>query len=103
MPQPLLLLVVTASGALLGVQARVNGELGARVHSALDAAAVSFLGGTLLLIVVVASVSRRRGAVLRLRRTSTVWWWWLGGLGGAAVVSGTAQGVPVDTHRNPGR
>ena len=94
MPQPLLLLVVTASGALLGVQARVNGELGARVHSALDAAAVSFLGGTLLLIVVVASVSRRRGAVLRLRRTSTVWWWWLGGLGGAAVVSGTAQGVP---------
>ena len=94
MPQPLLLLAILASGALLGVQARVNGELGARLHSALDAATVSFLGGTVLLLVIVAAVARRRAAVRRLLHTSTRWWWWLGGLGGAAVVSGTAQGVP---------
>ena len=94
MQQPLLLLAVVASGALLGVQARVNGELGARVHSALDAATVSFLGGTVVLVVLVAVLPRRRAAVIRLRHASTRWWWWLGGLAGAAVVSGTAQGVP---------
>lgn len=94
MPQPLLLLAVVASGGLLGVQARVNGELGARVHSALDAATVSFLGGTLILLVIVVAVARRRAGVARLRNATTRWWWWLGGLGGAAVVSGTAQGVP---------
>lgn len=94
MPQRPLLLAVTAAGALLGLQARVNGDLGARVHSALDAAAVSFLGGTLVLVALVLFVARRRAAVLRLRGASTRWWWWLGGIGGAAVVSGTAQGVP---------
>jgi len=93
-PQPLLLLAVAASGALLGLQARVNGELGGRLHSALDAATVSFAGGTVILLTVVAARARRRAAASRLRRTSTRWWWWLGGLGGAAVVSGTAQGVP---------
>jgi len=93
-PQRLLLLAVTASGALLGVQARVNGDLGSRLHSALDAAAVSFLGGSLVLVALVILVARRRAGVARLRGTATRWWWWLGGLGGAAVVAGTAQGVP---------
>jgi transporter family-2 protein len=95
-PQPLLLLVVVACGGLLGVQARVNGELGARLHSALDAAAVSFLGGTLILLVVVASLARRRAAVARLRGSATRWWWWWGGgAGGASVVAATAYGVPL--------
>jgi bacterial/archaeal transporter family-2 protein len=93
-PQPLLLLAVVASGALLGVQARVNGELGDRLHSALDAAGVSFLGGTLVLLLLVAGAASRRAAVARLRRMPTRWWWWLGGVGGAAVVTATAQGVP---------
>ena len=95
MPQPLLLLVVVGCGGLLGVQARVNGELGARLHSALDAAAVSFLGGTLILVVLVGALARRRAAVARLRASTTRWWWWGGGLGGAAVVAATAQGVPL--------
>ena len=95
MPQPLLLLVVVGCGGLLGVQARVNGELGARLHSALDAAAVSFLGGTLILVLLVAALARRRAAVVRLRAASTRWWWWGGGLGGAAVVATTAYGVPL--------
>ena len=95
MPQPLLLLAVVVSGGLLGVQARVNGDLGARLHSALDAAAVSFAGGTLLLVALVVGVRRHRAAVARLLHTSTGWWWWLGGVGGAAVVAATAHGVPL--------
>jgi bacterial/archaeal transporter family-2 protein len=94
-PQPLLLLAVVASGALLGVQARVNGDLAARLHSAPDAAAVSFAGGTVVLLTLVVAASRRRAAALRLRRADTRWWWWLGGLGGAAVVAATAHGVPL--------
>jgi transporter family-2 protein len=94
-PQLVLLLVVVSSGGLLGLQARVNGDLGARLHSALDAATVSFLGGTLVLLVLVAGRPRQREAAVRLRRASTrLWWWWSGGLGGAAVVAATAQGVP---------
>ena len=94
MPQPLLLLVVVGCGGLLGLQARVNGELGARLHSAPDAAAVSFLGGTVILLVLVSAFARRRAAVTRLRLSSTRWWWG-GGLGGAAVVAATAYGVPL--------
>jgi bacterial/archaeal transporter family-2 protein len=93
-PQPLLLLAVGLSGALLGVQARINGDLGTRLHSALDAAAVSFAGGTAVLLLAVV-ISSRTAAVGRLRRADTRWWWWLGGLGGAAVVAASAHGVPL--------
>jgi len=93
--QPLLLLAVLTSGGLLGIQARVNGELGARVHSSLDAAEVSFVGGLVLLVLVVAAAPGRRSAVGRLRRVPARSWWWLGGLGGAAVVAATAYGVPI--------
>ena len=95
MPQPLVLLAVVVSGGLLGVQARVNGDLGSRVHSAIDAAAVSFAGGTVLLLVLVLGRRRHRNALMRLRHVSTTWWWWLGGVGGAAVVAATAYGVPL--------
>ena len=83
---------VVAAGGLLGLQARINGQLGAHLHSAVDAALVSFGVGTALLVVIVIATSRP--AVGRLRRASTTWWWWLGGLAGAAVVSSTAEGVP---------
>ena len=95
MPQPLLLLAVVMSGALLGVQARINGDLGARLHSAVVAAGVSFLGGTLLLVALVVTMRPSRRAATRLRGAATRWWWWLGGLGGAAVVAATADGVPL--------
>ena len=95
MPQPLLLLAVVVSGGLLGVQARVNGDLGARLHSALDAAAVSFAGGTMLLVALVLGIRRHRAALVQLRANPTRWWWWLGGVGGAAVVAATAYGVPL--------
>jgi transporter family-2 protein len=87
-----LVVAIVLAGALLGLQGRINGELGVRLHSAIAAATVSFGVGTLLLAVVVA-VGHRPG-VGRLRRASITWWWWLGGLAGAAVVASTAAGVP---------
>jgi bacterial/archaeal transporter family-2 protein len=88
----LLLVAVTAAGGLLGLQGRINGALGGRLHSAIAAATVSFVVGTMLLAVFVAV--RQRRALLSLRRREVAWWWWLGGLAGAAVVASTAQGVP---------
>lgn len=83
---------VVAAGGLLGLQARINGQLGAHLHSAVDAALVSFTVGTVLLFLIV--MTRFRPALVRLRRGRTLWWWWLGGLAGASVVSSTAEGVP---------
>jgi transporter family-2 protein len=91
-PAPPLALVVVVAGALLALQARINGQLGQRLHSAIDAALVSFSVGTALLVVVVA-VAHRDG-LRRLRAGRVRWWWWLGGLAGAAVVASTAEGVP---------
>jgi transporter family-2 protein len=88
----LLLVAVTAAGGLLGLQGRINGALGGRLHSAIAAATVSFVVGTVLLAVFVAL--RQRSALLALRHREVAWWWWLGGLAGAAVVASTAQGVP---------
>lgn len=95
MPDGLLLVPVVGCGALLGLQARVNGELGARIGSPLDAATVSFLGGAIVLVALVSSSSRHRRAIGTLLRGRTRWWWWAtGGLAGAAVVAATADGVP---------
>ena len=88
----LLLVAVTLAGGLLGLQGRINGSLGAHLHSAIAAATVSFVVGTLLLLLYVATW--QRGALLSLRGREVAWWWWLGGLAGAAVVAATAQGVP---------
>ena len=77
---------------MLGLQGRINGALGGRLHSAVAAATVSFSVGTLLLCVHVAT--RQRKALAALRARDVAWWWWLGGLAGAAVVASTAQGVP---------
>lgn len=95
MPQALLLAAVVGCGGLLGLQARVNGELSGRLHSALAAATVSFLGGLVVLVAAVGAFRRHRTALRRARAEPTRWWWWLfGGLGGAGVVSATAEGVP---------
>jgi bacterial/archaeal transporter family-2 protein len=88
----LLLVAVTAAGGLLGLQGRVNGALGGRLHSAIAAATVSFSVGSVLLAAFV--LARQRNALVSLRRRDVAWWWWLGGLAGAAVVASTAQGVP---------
>ena len=76
----------------MGLQGRINGELGRHLHSAIAAATVSFVVGTTILLVFVAI--RQRGGIARLQPRRMKWWWWLGGLAGAAVVASTAQGVP---------
>jgi transporter family-2 protein len=88
----LLLVAVTVAGGLLGLQGRINGALGGDLHSAIAAATVSFVVGTVLLATYV--VTRDPRALRRLHPTKLRWWWWLGGLAGAAVVASTAQGVP---------
>jgi transporter family-2 protein len=87
-----LLVAVTVAGGLLGLQGRINGALGGRLHSAIAAATVSFSVGTALLFLYV--VGRRRRALVALPGREVAWWWWLGGFAGAAVVASTAQGVP---------
>ncbi len=54
--------LAVAGGALIAVQARVNGELGDRLRDGIGAAALSFLGGLLVLtVLVVLSPGIRRG------------------------------------------
>lgn len=85
-------LIVVVAGGLLGVQARVNGELGTKLHSALDAALVSFAIGTCICAVAVVAVGR--AGLRRLQGAELRWWWWFGGFAGAAVVGSTAAGAP---------
>jgi bacterial/archaeal transporter family-2 protein len=86
------LAVVVASGALVALQARVNGELGVRLDDALLAAVVSFGTG---LAVVAAVVLARPEARRRLPLVgSTRRWHRLGGLGGATLVGVGAFAAP---------
>lgn len=75
----------------MGIQSRINGELGTRMHSPLEAATASFIVG---LVIIAAAVPFRRAGFARLRRAAVVPWWWFGGLGGAFLVSTSAHGVP---------
>lgn len=79
-------------GALVAVQQRVNGELGAVLGDALLAALVSFaIGlGTVGLLVLLRPRQRR---ALRLVR-SVPWWQRVGGLGGAFLVAVGAAAAP---------
>jgi transporter family-2 protein len=86
-------------GAGVAAQARINGELGARLHDGLAAAVISFGSGFLILAFAAATVpSMRRG----LRQVSAAvgkgelrWWQLLGGVCGALLVM--SQGVTVAT------
>jgi len=84
-------------GVLTAVQARVNGQLGARLGDGLTAAAISFGSGLLILIVLSAAVpaGRRGFAALRVgvRSRSIPWWMMAGGAAGALTVA--TQGVAV--------
>jgi bacterial/archaeal transporter family-2 protein len=85
------LVAALGAGAMVGVQSRLNGELGTRMHSAIEAATASFVVG----LIIVASVAVfRRAGFARLRRASVVPWWWFGGLGGAFLLAISAHGVP---------
>jgi transporter family-2 protein len=85
---------MTLGGAMLAVQARVNGELGHRSGSALVAALISFGVG---LVASVALISARGSwpAVMTLRRGERKLWWFSGGLCGALMVASVAAAVPA--------
>jgi transporter family-2 protein len=79
-------------GALVALQARINGELGQDLHDALLAALVSFGSG---LIAVLAVVLARRPARAAWSRVKDVpWWTRLGGIGGASLVAVGAYAAP---------
>ncbi|HVE63043.1 MAG TPA: DMT family transporter [Mycobacteriales bacterium] len=89
------LIALTAfAGALLSVQARINGTLARELGSSVVTALVSFSVGTVALVVLVLASgrwarARRARAGVRLR-----WWWCGGGFGGAFLVATSALAVP---------
>lgn len=82
------------AGALAALQARVNGELGLRLHDSFLAAFVSFLLGLLPLLLIVGSRAHLRAALLR-PAGPVRWWMYVGGAGGATLVAVSAAAAPV--------
>ncbi|MGC5171553.1 DMT family transporter [Microbacterium sp. DT81.1] len=84
-------------GVLTAAQARVNGQLGARLDDGLTAAIVSFATGLVILLVLSAALPAGRRGVRALAhgvRARTIPWWMLaGGLAGALTVA--TQGLTV--------
>lgn len=84
-----------AVGVCFGLQVVINGRLSGVLGSAVHAALVSFVVGTVVLVVLVI-VTR---SSLRLRvpdgATGNPWWMWTGGMLGALYVAGVAFLAPV--------
>ncbi|GAA1994831.1 DMT family transporter [Microbacterium pumilum] len=84
-------------GILTALQARVNGQLGARLDDGLVAAAISFGSGLVILLVLSAALpAGRRGAKALtdgIRARTIPWWMMAGGAAGALTVA--TQGLAV--------
>ncbi|MFK5690480.1 DMT family transporter [Ornithinimicrobium sp. LYQ92] len=90
------LLAAALCGAVLPVQARVNGTLSEQV-SALPAATISFGTGLVLLtcLLAVPGIRARAARVPRaLAQGRLRWWQVLGGVGGGALVASQTYAVP---------
>ena len=88
----LALIAAVASGALVALQQRLNGELKTALGDALLTALVSFGTGLLAVVVVVLNRPSARAAVRLVR--GVPWVQRLGGLGGAALVAVGAAAAP---------
>jgi transporter family-2 protein len=86
------LAAAVASGALVALQQRINGELKTALDDALLTALVGFGLGLVVLVAVVAGRPTSRAAVGRVR--DVPWVQRLGGLGGAALVAVGAAAAP---------
>lgn len=88
-----------SAGVGLAAQARLNGELGARMGDGVAAALASTTAGLAVLLVLVPALpaGRRGPAFIReeLRAGRLRWWHFCGGVGGALFVAG--QGISVGT------
>lgn len=86
-----------AAGAGLAGQARLNGELGARIGDGVAASLASTTAGLVLLLALVPALpAGRRGLKsvgAALRTGNLRWWHCLGGIGGAVFVA--SQGISV--------
>jgi len=87
--------LAVVGGVAAAGQARINGELGVRLHDGIAAATISFVVGLLAVAAVAAATPAGRRGVLALRtalrRGELRWWQCLGGLCGATLV--VSQGV----------
>ncbi len=84
-------------GILTALQARVNGQLGARIGDGLVAAVISFGSGLVILILLsIALPVGRRGfaALVRGIRSRGIPWWMLAG-GAAGALTVATQGIAV--------
>ncbi|MDQ1687614.1 MAG: bacterial/archaeal transporter family-2 protein [Frankiaceae bacterium] len=93
-PPGLVVGLALGAGVLAAVQARVNGELGLRLHDAYLAALVSFGVGWVMLVALVGAHPRLRRALHRPSQP-TRWWYYVGGAGGATLVAVSAAAAPV--------
>jgi transporter family-2 protein len=89
---PLALAAAVASGALVALQQRVNGELKTELGDALLTALVSFGTGLLTVVLVVLARPAARAALGKVRQVP--WVQRLGGLGGASLVAVGAAAAP---------
>ncbi|MDQ8707641.1 DMT family transporter [Streptomyces sp. LHD-70] len=91
------LLLAVFSGALISLQARINGQLAADLGDGTAAAVLSFGSGLLVLSVGLLAVRGARHGLGRVvqdvRQQRLKWWQLLGGCGGATFV--LAQGLTV--------
>jgi len=83
------------TGALGAIQTTINGRLGLALNSAVHAAFISFLVGTLCLFVIVLLVHRSFSAIRLATGHGKPWWIWIGGALGGIFVLGTAYLAPI--------
>lgn len=86
-----LLAMAFVSGALMPLQAGINGLLAKEVSSALNAATISFLVGTIALLIL---ALLQRDSVSIETFKGLHWWHWAGGLLGAFFVFTAAFVAP---------
>lgn len=86
-----LMALTLLAGALVPLQAGINGQLARQVPGALSAALISFLVGSCALLALVLS-QRGLPSVTELRGLH--WWHWCGGLLGAFFIAHTAFAGP---------
>lgn len=88
-------LIGVFTGALGATQTTINGRLGLVLHSAVHAAFISFLIGTIGLFIIVLAVNRSFREIQRATGHGKPWWLWIGGMLGAIFVLGNAYLAPI--------
>ncbi|WP_146197110.1 DMT family transporter [Serinibacter arcticus] len=83
-----------ASGAVIALQGRINGDLATAGTGVLVSGWVSYVG-TLLATALVIVARRRTRAVARAIREGARWWWFVVGLCGIPIVLSMALGIPL--------